>query len=158
MSGLCAKLARVKLRVIEAIENAGHRSGASSALDLSEGTVSPWQNKNCDSLPPLKHALALDEISVLMGKRPPITCALAREMGGVFVPVRAEEPQSGGWHAYLADHCHRAGELQQTLAKALRDSKIDRGEARDALVHAEKQLELQAEMIAALRIIADGSE
>lgn len=123
-------LARIKRAVRKAIGHSGGIDGAAATVERSRSTVGDWNNLNTDTFPPLDCAYAMDEIAVAEGQLPPVICALARELGGVFVPaidVSAEE----GSPAFLAMQlAHALGALSGEIARSLADdNKIDAREA-----------------------------
>lgn len=123
-------LARIKRAVRKAIGHSGGIDGAAATVERSRSTVGDWNNLNTDTFPPLDCAFAMDEIAVAEGALPPVICALARELGGVFVPaidVGADE----GSPAFLAMQLAQtlgavSGEIALSLAD---DGKIDAREA-----------------------------
>ncbi|NOW44084.1 hypothetical protein FHW96_000211 [Novosphingobium sp. SG751A] len=123
-------LARIKRAVRKAIGHSGGIDGAAATVERSRSTVGDWNNLNTDTFPPLDCAFAMDEIAVAEGQLPPVICAMARELGGVFVPaidVGADE----GSPAFLAMQLAQTlGEVSGEIARSLADdNRIDHREA-----------------------------
>ena len=151
-------LARLKAKVREAVERCGGVDGAGATAGRSRSTAGEWMNRQSPAFPPADCALALDEAMVSQGHMPPITAALARELGGTFVFLPEGAPDSATMHALLADQARVSGELTSDLAAMLADGVKHPAEARAAMVPAERLLAVLVQMIAELRTIADGGQ
>lgn len=135
-------LGRLKRKVREAVAICGGIDGAGATADRSRSVAGDWNNLNHPAFPPLDCVHALDEVAVSQGRVPPIVSGLARELGGVFVPlpdVVADPETLAGMVMQLAA---RVGDLSRQMAEALADHVVCPGEARALL-------DLQAEHDAA---------
>ena len=123
-------LGRIKRAVRAAIAVCGGIDGSAATADRSRSVVGDWHNLARPVFPSLDCALALDEIAVSRGDLPPIVVALARELGGVFVPgidPGAEQDSAPGLVMQLAS---RLGEVaNETAADIANDGIIDAEEA-----------------------------
>ncbi|MGD9470636.1 MAG: phage regulatory CII family protein [Novosphingobium sp.] len=146
-------LARLKRATIAAVDRCGGVDGAGATAERSRSTAGDWRNLNQPTFPPADCALALDQAVVAQGFAPPITSAMARELGGVFTPLPGSSADAASLHAMLAAHCRESGEVQAELAEALSDLRVGRREAGDVLAPAERLLAVTAAMIAELRAI-----
>ena len=127
-------LGRIKRAVRTAISVCGGIDGSSATADRSRSVVGDWNNLARPVFPSLDCALALDEIAVSRGELPPIAAALARELGGLFVPhidFRAEQDSAPGLVMQLAS---RLGEVANETSKDIaNDGIIDADEAEQIL-------------------------
>lgn len=128
--------ARIKRKVREAIGLCGGIDGAAATAERCRSVAGDWNNLNSDVFPPLDCALAMDEIAVALGRSPVIVAALARELGGVFVPgvdaIADEGTLTGGVMALAKE----LGDLAAAVNAGLADgdfSKDDAAEARAQL-------------------------
>jgi hypothetical protein len=123
-------LARIKRAVRGAVALCGGIDGSAATADRSRSVVGDWNNRERAIFPSLDCALALDEIAVSRGELPPIVAALARELGGVFVPHidgGADQDSALGLVMQLAA---RLGEVaSETAADIANDGVIDAVEA-----------------------------
>lgn len=127
-------LGRIKRAVRAAVGFCGGIDGAAATVSRGRSTVGEWNALAHSAYPPLDCALALDEIAVSRGELPPIVVALARELGGVFVPhvdACADQGSAAGLVMQLAS---RLGEVaNETAADIADDGVIDAIEA-DAIL------------------------
>lgn len=121
--------ARIKRAVRAAIHDCGGIDGTSATIEKSRSLVGSWHNPNQHDLPTLADAHAIDEIAVIDGKRPEIVCALARELGGVYLQL----PQATGDHETLAlrvcELAKELGDVSARVSEALADGKVTAQEA-----------------------------
>lgn len=121
---------RIKRAVRAAIALCGGIDGSAATADRSRSVVGDWNNLARPIFPSLDCALALDEIAVSRGELPAITVAMARELGGLFVPhidVAADPSSAPGLVMQLAS---RLGEVaSETAADIANDGVIDAEEA-----------------------------
>ena len=148
-------LARIKRAVRSVVAICGGIDGAAATVLRSRSTVGGWNNLDTRDFPPLDCVLALDEIAVAQGKLPPIICALARELGGVFVahidPL-ADEGSPPFLAMELAQHLGEvSGEIAHSLAD---DGRIDAGEAEKVLGWLDRHDRTSAQLRAQLNRIA----
>ena len=127
---MTAALGRIKRGIRAAIEACGGVDGAGATAGRSRSVAGDWNNLARPIFPALDCAFALDEIAVSQGKLPPITAALARELGGIFVPhidVCADQDSAAGLVMQLAARLGEvAGETSTDIAD---DGVIDADEA-----------------------------
>ncbi len=118
---MTAALGRIKIAVRKAIGLSGGIDGVAPTVGRSRSTAGGWNNLNTSDFPPLDCALMLDEIAVAQGQLPPMTVALARELGGMFVPnidFGADEGSPAFLAMQLAQHL---GEVSGEIARSLAD-------------------------------------
>jgi hypothetical protein len=149
-------LARIKRAVRKAVGHSGGIDGAAETVGRRRSTVGDWNNLNTADFPPLDCAFALDEIAVAEGHLPPVLCALAREMGGVFVPaidIGAEAGSPAFLAMQLAQHLGAvSGEIARALADDGRIDGVEAGRVLDRLQEHDRtsaQLRRQLEKIRA---------
>lgn len=124
---------RIKRAVRHAVHLCGGVDGAAATADRKRSVVGDWNNLAHAAFPPTDCALALDEIAVSQGHLPPITSALARELGGVFVPnidCLADEGTLAGMVMQLSKEL---GDVAGEIAKAMADGVVTADEAVAAL-------------------------
>lgn len=145
-----AALARLKRAVREAIRTNGGVDGAAATVDRSRSVAGDWMNLNHAAFPPMDKALALDEIAIAKGELPPIACAYARELGGVFVPnvdCCADEGSLAGMVMQLSKEL---GDLAGAIGEALADGEVRPEEADAALRELDDMVRKQAQLKAVL--------
>lgn len=149
-------LGRIKRAVRAAIGACGGIDGAAATAGRSRTTAGEWNNLNHAAMPTLDCALALDEIAVAAGGLPPITCALARELGGLFVPhidCLADADSGPGMVMQLAQ---RLGEVSGLTSEAIaNDGVIDAREADAILAGLDKHDRVSRQYRQALEVIRD---
>lgn len=125
---------RIKRAVRAAIAACGGIDGAAATADRSRSVVGDWNNLSRPVFPSLDCALALDEIAVSRGELPPILAAIARELGGIFVPHVDAGAEMGTAPGLVMQLAARLGEVAgETAADVANDGVIDGGEA-DAIM------------------------
>ena len=125
---------RIKRAVRSAIHVCGGIDGSAATVERSRSVVGDWNNLARAVFPSLDCALALDEIAVSRGDLPPIVTALARELGGVFVPnidVGADADSASGLVLVLAS---RLGEVASETAQDIADDGVIDAEEADAIL------------------------
>jgi hypothetical protein len=122
-------LARLKRGVRASVDQCGGIDGAAATAERSRSVAGDWRNLNARAFPPLDCALALDEASIAQGKDPEIIRALARELGGVFVPLPdcLAEPESLA--GLVMELTGRLGDISEEMRLALSDGVVTRDEA-----------------------------
>lgn len=121
---------RIKRAVRESIGACGGIDGAAATAGRSRSVAGDWNNLSSSVFPPLDCALALDEVAVATGKVPPITAALAQELGGVFVPFVDCAADPGTAPGLVMQLASRLGEVaSETAADIANDGVIDAREA-----------------------------
>lgn len=129
-------LARIKRAVRGAVAVCGGIDGSAATADRSRSVVGDWNNLARPIFPSLDCAVALDEIAVARGDLPPITAALARELGGLFVPHIDAGAVPGSAPGLVMQLATRLGEVSSVTSLALaNDGVIDAAEA-DAILRA----------------------
>lgn len=142
---------RLKRAVRQAVHLCGGVDGAGATADRSRSVAGDWNNLHHGAFPPADCALALDEIAVAAGHLPPITSALARELGGVFVPhvdALADESSIAGMVMGLSKEL---GDVAGSISAALADGTVTPLEA-DAALH---ELDGMARQQACLRAVLE---
>lgn len=123
-------LARMKRGVRLGIDLCSGVDGAAATADRRRSVAGDWHNLNHAAFPPLDCALAIDEVALSQGRRPPIIAAYARELSGVFVrlPDCAADPDTlAGMVLQLTA---RLGEISSEMAASLsNDGVVDMAEA-----------------------------
>ena len=151
-------LHRIKRAVRAAVAACGGVDGAAATADRARSTAGEWNNLNHPAFPPIDCALALDEIAVARGDLPPITCALAREMGGLFVPhidCLADEATGPGLVMQLAV---QLGEVSGLTGRAIaNDGDIDAAEAEAILAGLDRHDRVSRQYRHVLQAIRDGA-
>jgi hypothetical protein len=129
-------LGRIKRAVRAAIAVCGGIDGSAATADRSRSVVGDWNNLARPVFPSLDCALALDEIAVSRGDLPPIVVAMARELGGLFVPHIDAGAEAGSAPGLVMQLATRLGEVSSVTSLALaNDGVIDSNEA-DAILRA----------------------
>lgn len=121
--------ARIKRAVRESIARCGGVDGAAATAERCRSVAGDWNNLNHAALPPLDCALALDEAAAAQGQRPAICAALARELGGVFVPVPEAEGAPRAMMERFLEIVEDVGALSSGVSTSLADGCCDRREA-----------------------------
>ncbi|MDP3550630.1 MAG: hypothetical protein Q8R81_09555 [Novosphingobium sp.] len=148
---------RIKRAVRHAVHLCGGVDGAAATAERGRSVAGDWNNLNHAAFPPADCALALDEIAVAAGQLPPITSALARELGGVFVPnidVLADEGSIAGMVMGLSKEL---GDVAGSISAALADGKVSPLEADAALGELHDMTRKAAQLCAALESIRGDS-
>ena len=121
---------RIKRAVRAAIALCGGIDGSAATADRSRSVVGDWNNLAKSVFPSLDCALALDEIAVSRGELPPIVVALARELGGMFVPHIDGAADPGSAPGLVMQLASRLGEVANETAQDIaNDGVIDAEEA-----------------------------
>lgn len=129
MSGLSPQQARIKQAVIEAVEVCGGVDGAAALVDKSRSLAGSWRNINQTDLPRVDDATKLDSVAVAQGREPPVTSAMARELGGVFLPLPAADPCDAALPGHVMHLTTELGDLSRRVGEALADGKVCRNDA-----------------------------
>lgn len=159
MSALAsAARARAKRAVRAAIAGAGGVEEAGAATVRGKSTVGRWHALNEADLPPLDAVLALDEIAVASGQVPAITAWLARELGGVFLPLPRDPHGDGELLRRAGAVAEGSGALIAGLAGDLADGRIDPREAARRIADADALVAVVGGIAARLREIAGGAQ
>lgn len=153
-----AAQARAKRAVCAAVGHAGGVEEAGVASARGKSTVGRWHALNEPDLPPLDAVLALDEIAVATGQVPAITAWLARELGGVFLPLPRDPQGSCELLRRAGAVAEGSGALIAGLAGDLADGKIDPREAARRIADADALVAVVGGIAARLREIAGGAE
>lgn len=125
-------LGRLKRAVRAAISECGGIDGAQATVErVGRTQVGNWNALNHPDLPMLHDAVAIDEIAVADGKRPEIVSALARELGGVFLPLPRVESGETSLAMGVCELAKELGEVSAKVSDALADGKVDPREAAD---------------------------
>ena len=120
---------RIKRAVRAAIALNGGIDGVAATVDRGRSVVGDWNNLSHTALPNLEYALAMDEIAVASGHEPPITAALSRALGGVFVPLPSVDGTGGEIATGLVGIMERMGPLAAEVRLAMADGTCDSREA-----------------------------
>lgn len=150
--------ARAKRGVRAAIALAGGVEESGMATARGKSTCGRWNALNEADLPPLDAVLALDEIAVAQGRVPAITAFLARELGGVFLPLPADPHGDGELLRRAGAVAEGSGALIAGLAGDLADGKIDPREAARRIADADALVAVVGGIAARLRDIAGAGE
>ena len=120
-----AALGRIKRAVRAAIGFCGGVDGAGATSDRSRTTAGDWNSLSSGKFPPLDCALAMDEVAVAAGHRPPLLHAFAGELG--FAVIALPDGPRGGEQLglMLMDVVTETGELAARVRAALDDGVID---------------------------------
>lgn len=153
-----AALARAKRGVRAAVALAGGVEQAGFATVRCKSTCGRWNALNEPDLPPLDAALALDEIAVAQGHLPAITAFLARELGGVFLPLPADPNGDGELLRRAGAVAEGSGALIAGLAADLADGLITPIEAARRIADADALVAVAGGIAKRLREIAGESE
>lgn len=145
--------ARLKLVVQTAVEANGGSDGAAHTSVRKAQTVREWTNSNHGAFPPADCALAMDKVCVAQGKLPPITCAMARELGGVFLPNIDALADEGSLAGMVMQLSKELGDLAGSISSALADGVVSPIEADVALRELDDMTRRQAQLRAALEAI-----
>ena len=131
---MSAAFVRIKRAVRAAIGECAGIDGGAATTSRSRSTVGAWNALSESALPPLDCALALDEVAVGRGVAPPIVSALARELGGLFVPNIDAHADEGTASCKVMKIAERLGVLSGEVGDAIaNDGVIDSIEATQAL-------------------------
>lgn len=125
-------VARLKRAVRAAIHACGGIDGAAATVDKSRSLVGNWNNLNQGDMPTLGDALAIDEIAIAAGKRPEIASALARELGGVFLPLPRTDGASAPLAMRVIELAKELGDVSARIGEALADGEVTPREANAA--------------------------
>jgi hypothetical protein len=123
-----AALARIKRGVRAAIALCGGIDGAAATADRRRSVAGDWNNLASPAFPSLDLALALDEVAVAQGKLPPITAALARELGGLFVPHIDTLADADTLPGMVLALMHELGDVSASMRSGLEDGALDDAE------------------------------
>ncbi|ABD25083.1 hypothetical protein Saro_0636 [Novosphingobium aromaticivorans DSM 12444] len=127
-------LARLKRAVRAAISSCSGVDGAAATTDRSRSVAGDWNNLNHAAFPPLDKALAMDEVAMAKGELPPIACAYARELGGMFVPHIDPHADEGTAPWLVMKLAQEVGEVSGLTSEAIaNDGHIDPTEAEGIL-------------------------
>ncbi|MFN7028415.1 MAG: phage regulatory CII family protein [Sphingopyxis sp.] len=144
------ELARVKRAAKAAVELCGGVDGAAATTGKGRSTCGRWINRNDPDTPTLESALALDSIAVGMGHEPPITAAMARELGGAFMRLPDAPSVNSEWFERLGRFSSEVGDTMRGIAAALADGRIDDAERAEQIRQIDEVLAVAAEIRAAL--------
>lgn len=122
--------ARLKLAARRAVELCGGVDGAAATVGRGRSTTGRWHNINDDDLPGIDQALMMDMVAAAGGHMPPVTDALARELGFALLRLPDVAVGDGDWMAAAGALSAEAGEAVQQLCVALADGDgVNRREA-----------------------------
>lgn len=154
-----AALGRVKRAVRAAVALCGGIDGAAATAGRSRSTTGDWNNLNQAVFPTLDSVLALDEIAVARGELPPMTCALARELGGLFVPHIDSMADEGSGPGLVMQLAMRLGEVSGLTGQAIaNDGVIDAEEAEGILRGLDRHDLVSRHYRTVLEAIRDGGQ
>jgi hypothetical protein len=121
---------RIKRAVRAGVAVCGGIDGSAATVLRSRSVVGDWNNLEKMVFPSLECALAMDEIAVSRGELPPIVTALARELGGIFVPHIDCEAELNSAPGLVMQLASRLGEVANETAQDIaNDGVIDPIEA-----------------------------
>lgn len=149
-------IARLKRAVRAVVASCGGVDGAAATVDRCRSVAGDWNNLNHAAFPTIDKALALDEVAIAKGELPPIACAYARELGGVFVPhidVIADEGSLAGMVMRLSKEM---GDVAGTVGTALADGRFSPLEAEAALRELDDMAREHARLRTALENLREG--
>lgn len=144
---------RIKRAVRQAVHLCGGVDGAAATAERSRSVAGDWNNLNHPAFPPTDCALALDEIAVSQGHLPPIASALARELGGVFVPNVDALADEGTLAGMVMQLSKELGDVAGEIAKAMADGVVTPDEATGALDQLDDLARVTSQLRAALESI-----
>jgi len=121
--------ARIQVAVTEAVEICGGVEAAGSVTGRGKTTAGNWHTNTHDKLPDVAQGLTLDSVAVAQGREPPITGAMARELGGVFLPLDAADPCEAALPGHVMQLTTELGDLSRRVGEALADGKVCRDDA-----------------------------
>lgn len=154
-----AALARLKRAVRSGISLCGGVDGAAATVDRSRSVAGDWNNLNHAAFPTIDKALALDEVAIAKGELPPIACAYARELGGVFVPHIDPCASEGSLAGMVMQLSKELGDVAGAISSALADGSVSPAEADAALRELDDMARQQAQLRGALEALrASGRE
>lgn len=116
-----ALLARLSLAARSAVESCGGVDGAAATTGRGRSTAGRWMNRNEPDQPPVDAALAMDLAVVLQGKAPPITSAMAAELGFALLRLPEGVCGSGEWHEAMGRLAGEVGDVMNRICSALAD-------------------------------------
>ncbi len=123
-------IARMKRAVRAVIATCGGVDGAAATVERSRSVAGDWNNLNHSAFPTIDKALALDEVAIAKGELPPIACAYARELGGLFVPHIDSTADEGSAPWLVMKLAQEVGEVSGLTSEAIaNDGVIDAEEA-----------------------------
>lgn len=151
-------IVRLTMGLRETIEANGRIEGAALTVERSTSVVGDWNNINKPALPNWEQLVKLEQVAVAQGALPGFTCALARELGGVFVPAgfaaQSDAPLAMGLVRLLSEF----GDTARATEEALRDGAVTAAEARGVRREAEGAMQALAAFIAQLDAVIWGRE
>lgn len=136
--------ARIKQAVRRAISLSGGIDGAAATAGRQRSVVGDWNNLSHAALPNLDCALSLDEVAVATGNAPPIVSALARALGGLFVPHLDAEADEDTLPGEVMKLAKEFGELAASVSTGLADGEFSESDAEAALAEL-----IEVELVAA---------
>ncbi len=143
--------ARMKRAVQAAISANDGVVEAVKVVRRVKATVSRWNDRWAEDMPPLDAALALDLTAQAAGRGTPIASALAIELGAVLVALPHTPEGDGEWFDRLGRLSGEVGESMQTMARALSDDgQLDDDEIDENVKQLDDVLQVAAEMRTAL--------
>ena len=144
-------LARIKRGVREAIDRCGGCDGAGATAGRSRSSAGNWHELNTAAFPPLDCARALDEVVMADGREPPIVAALARELGGIFVPNIDVCAADGSASRMVLELARDLGALSGEVSAALGDDGLI--DAREAARVEEPARQMQVKLAQLLALL-----
>lgn len=152
-------LARLKRGLREAVVLCGGKSGAAMTVGLrSDSHAGSWATAHHPAFPSIAQAYALDEVAVCMGKQPPIVSALARELGGVFLPLPQASGDDDALSSQVMTLAKELGDVSGAMAAALADGVVKPAEALATLDQLHELELASAKFRQALQAIVDGEK
>jgi hypothetical protein len=120
--------ARIKRGVRAAIALCGGVDGAAATVERCRSVAGDWNNLAHKAFPSIDLALALDEVAVARGELPPITAALARELGGIFVPHIDAAADADTLPGMVLQLMHELGDVSASMRTGMADGDLDDAE------------------------------
>lgn len=152
-------LVRLKRAVRAVISTCGGVDGAAATVDRSRSVAGDWNNLNHGAFPTIDKALALDEVAIAKGELPPIACAYARELGGLFVPHIDSLADEGTAPWLVMKLAQEVGEVSGLTSEAIaNDGVIDAREADGILRQLDQHDRASAHYRAVLMKIREGGQ
>ena len=151
-----AAVARLKRAVRAGISACGGVDGAAVTVERCRSVAGDWNNLNHTAFPTIDKALALDEVAIAKGELPPIACAYARELGGVFVANIDVLADAGSLAGMVMQLSKELGDVAGSISTALADGKVSPSEAEAALRELDDMTRRQSQLRSALENLREG--
>lgn len=121
---LLPQSARLKRAMVAAVDLCGGIDGVAALLNKSRSLAGSWRNINQPDMPKVEDALAMDSVAVAQGQEPAIVSAMAREPGGVFLPLQASDPSTEALPGHVMKLAVEFGDLSRSVTEALADGTV----------------------------------